>query len=219
MAAFQDGVRCDRLQEPLLNADELRSKEATEATRSVGAFGATGLLSLATIAWLDPLLALGFRKPLNIEDVPVLVAEDRGRAVYAAFHSNWQRRTSEHPERAPSIAAALVRTFWVLVLVTGVLVGLTSVASYVGPFLIDDFVEFLGGRRRFRMEGYALVGCFFVADVVRSLAERHYNLGIYRLSVRVRACLTATLFEKVGLHQRFLSITFCMEPFSTPTMS
>jgi hypothetical protein len=200
MATFGGGfaaeARQDSFREPLLNG-EFRSEER-EVKGDVAGFGTAGILSLATVSWLNPLLALGYRKHLDIEDVPELLPEDRGREVYRAFNGVSKRLRDEHPERAPPISWVLVRTFWVSVLLTGVLLTLNTVASYVGPYLISDFVEFLGGRRRFRMEGYVLVACFFLAGVISSLAERHYYVGIYRLSVHVRACLTATLYEKVN---------------------
>ena len=200
MATFEGELAQSRksnsLQEPLLKG--VKEASVWKENENVTAFSSAGLFSLATFSWLNPLLALGYRKPLNIEDVPLLVPQDRGREAQESFTKTRRRLKDEHPERPPSISLALIRTFWVSVVATGVGAALNTVSSYVGPYLINDFVEFLGGRRRFPMEGYVLVAGFCIAGIVDCLTECHYHLGIYRLGVRVRACLTATLYEKVS---------------------
>lgn len=208
MATFEGEIvaeaRKKSLQEPLLNGElrrnkEVKNEESQERQENVTNFSSAGLLSLAMFSWLNPLLALGYEKHLNIEDVPLLPPHDRSREVYKTFDEIRQRLQSEHPDSAPSISQALVRTFWVSMVLTGVVKTLSVVAAFVGPYLLSDFVEFLSGRRRFRMDGYVLVFCFFIGNVVKSLGDRYYCIGIYLLSVRVRACLTATLYEKVSL--------------------
>lgn len=168
------------LEEPLLNGTD-------EKNERISGFSSAGFLSLATFSWLNPLLALGYRKPLEIEDVPLLPRQDRAREVYKRFSEREQ----------PSISMALAGAFWGIMVWTGLLKTLSVVAGFVGPYLIGDFVEYLGGRRRYRFEGCVLVVSFFFGNAVKSVAERYYCLGIYRLGVRVRACLTATLFAKV----------------------
>lgn len=202
MATFEDDFGSgDTLQEPLLNA-ELRSNEQvnedSERQENVSGYSSAGLLSLATLSWLNPLLALGYGKHLTVEDVPLLPRQERGREVYKVFNQIWERLKNEHPESAPSIVLALMKNFWVSVVLMGLLVTLTTVASFVGPYLIDDFVEFLGGRRRFHMEGGVLVLCFFTAAAVSCLASRYYNLAMFRFNLRIRTCLTAIVYRKVS---------------------
>jgi len=91
-----------------------------------------------------------------------------------------------------------MKNFWVSVLLMGVLITMNVVAAFVGPYLIEDFVEFLGGRRRFRNEGGVLVLCFFVANVVQCLAGRYYNLAMFQFNLRIRTCLTAIIYRKVS---------------------
>lgn len=61
------------------------------------------LLSLATFLWINPLLALGYRKHLTIEDVPPLPPRDQGKALYKTFDSIWWRLKHDHLEKMPSI--------------------------------------------------------------------------------------------------------------------
>jgi len=146
---------------------------------------------LATFSWLNPLLKLGYSKHLTEQDVPLL--RERGKQVYKRFDAIWRSLGA-----APSISAALLRNFWASVLLMGVLMTMGTVASFVGPYLIEDFVEFLGGRRRFAHEGAVLVGIFFVANAVGCLVGRYYNLGMFQFNQRVRTCLTTVIYRKVS---------------------
>jgi hypothetical protein len=60
------------------------------------------------------------------------------------------------------------------------------VASFVGPYLIDDFVEFSHKKRRFHMEGYVLVSCFIIANVVANFTNNYYTLAMYQFNNRIR---------------------------------
>jgi ABC-type multidrug transport system fused ATPase/permease subunit len=69
-------------------------------------------------------------------------------------------------------------------------------ASYIGPFLINDFVEYLNGRRRFEHEGLTLVLIFSIAKVIENLAQRQWYYGIQYLCLRVKAALTVVVYRK-----------------------
>jgi hypothetical protein len=47
---------------------------------------------------------------------------------------------------------------------------LMTVATYTGPYLINDFVEYLGGRRRLTHEGFVLVFIFFSVKLIENLS-------------------------------------------------
>ncbi len=73
---------------------------------------------------------------------------------------------------------------------------LTTVATYTGPYLINDFVEYLGGRRRFTHEGFVLVFIFFSAKLIENLSRRQWCLEIQLLGLKIKAALTAVVFRK-----------------------
>jgi ABC-type multidrug transport system fused ATPase/permease subunit len=70
------------------------------------------------------------------------------------------------------------------------------VTTYVGPYLIDDFVEYLGGRRRFAHEGITLVLVFFVAKLINNLTERQWEFGEQYLGLKIKSALTAVVYRK-----------------------
>lgn len=73
---------------------------------------------------------------------------------------------------------------------------MNTLASYVGPFLIDTFVQYLNGRREFKNEGYILVLAFFVAKLIECLSQRHWFFRLQQVGIRLRAALIEMIYEK-----------------------
>ncbi|KAG7586668.1 ABC transporter type 1 transmembrane domain [Arabidopsis thaliana x Arabidopsis arenosa] len=158
------------LEEPLLNGGDSRvggggggvvlnktngSDEATPYSRA-------GILSILTFSWMSPLIDIGNKKTIDLEDVPQLHDSD----------SVWE------------------------ILVTAFFAFIYTVASYVGPALIDTFVQYLNGRRQYNHEGYVLVVTFFVAKLVECLSQRHWLFRAQNIGIRWRSALVAMIYEK-----------------------
>lgn len=70
------------------------------------------------------------------------------------------------------------------------------VTAYVGPFLINDFVEYLSGRRRFEHEGLTLVLIFSISKVIENATQRQWYYGIQYICMKVKAALTVVVYQK-----------------------
>ena len=179
------------LRQPLL------SDEDEAGCLTVTPYSNAGLLGLATLSWLSPLLAIGNQRPLELKDIPLLAPKDRSKASYKALNHNWEKLKSDNvAPQQPSLTWALVRTFWKEASVNAIFAGLNTLVSYVGPFLISYFVDFLGGKIIFPHEGYILAGVFFSAKLIETLTTRQWYLGVDILGMHVRSALTAMLYRK-----------------------
>ncbi|CAH8384354.1 unnamed protein product [Eruca vesicaria subsp. sativa] len=83
---------------------------------------------------------------------PLLVEGDRAKASYKVLKSNWKRSKSENPSRPPSLAPAILKSFWKEAACSAVFAGLNTLLSYVGPYMISYFVDYLGGKYIFPHE-------------------------------------------------------------------
>ncbi|KAG0613483.1 hypothetical protein M758_6G106300 [Ceratodon purpureus] len=178
----------DQMEEPLLNGAD--NEKADELYKNAGIF------SLAVFSWLDRLLTVGRKKPLEIKDLPPLPPEDSTEAMYERFKSNWDDLKQKKPEDTPSISLTLWKSFRAIVVVNAMFAFVNVMASYIGPFLINDFVEYLNGRRRFKHEGMTLVLVFSFGKVVENLARRQWYYGLQYLCLRVKAALTVVVYRK-----------------------
>ncbi|XP_048429577.1 LOW QUALITY PROTEIN: ABC transporter C family member 5-like [Pyrus x bretschneideri] len=176
------------LQEPLL--------EEEAGCLKVSPYHDAGLFSLATLSWMNPLLSIGAKRPLEIKDIPLLAPQDRAKTNYKILNSNWEKGKAENPSGQPSLAWAILKSFWKEAACNAVFAGLNTLVSYVGPFMISYFVDYLGGIETFPHEGYILAGTFFAAKLVETLTTRQWYLGVDILGMHVRSALTAMVYRK-----------------------
>ncbi|KAK1261109.1 ABC transporter C family member 5 [Acorus gramineus] len=159
-------------------------------------YSEAGIFSLVTLSWLNSLLSIGEKRPLELRDVPLLAPNDRSKTSYKILSSNWERQKAENPSKQPSLALAIFRSFWKEAACNAVFAGMNTLVSYVGPYLISYFVDYLGGRIAFPHEGYILASVFFVAKLVETIATRQWYLGVDILGMHVRSGLTAMVYRK-----------------------
>eukprot|EP01018_Ginkgo_biloba_P039300 Gb_35586 [translate_table: standard] len=188
------------LEEPLLESNRIEENGCERVT----SYSEAGIFSLATLSWLNPLLAVGSKRPLELKDVPLLAANDRAESSYQALKGNWEKLRAQNSTEHPSLTRAIFMSFWKEALWNGMFAGVNTLVSYVGPFLISYFVDYLGGKQVFRHEGYVLALVFFVAKLVEIVTTRQWYLGVDILGMHVRAALTALVYEK-GLRLSSLS--------------
>ncbi|XP_061352672.1 ABC transporter C family member 5-like isoform X3 [Gastrolobium bilobum] len=177
------------LQEPLLIEEEPGCLKVTP-------YRDAGLFSLATLSWLNPLLSLGAKRPLELKDIPLVAKKDRAKTSYKVLNSNWERLKAENPSKQPSLAWAILKSFWKEAALNAIFAGVNTLVSYVGPYMISYFVDYLGGKETFPHEGYILAGIFFVSKLVETLTTRQWYLGVDILGMHVRSALTAMVYRK-----------------------
>ncbi|CAA2999502.1 ABC transporter C family member 5 [Olea europaea subsp. europaea] len=186
------GIRVRRnpdLQEPLLLEEEAGCLKVTP-------YSEAGLFSLATLSWLNSLLSIGAKRPLELKDIPLLAQKDRSKTNYKILNSNWEKLKSEAPRKQPSLAWAILKSFWKEAACNAVFAGVNTLVSYVGPYMISYFVDYLGGKETFPHEGYILAGIFFTAKLLETLTTRQWYLGVDILGMHVRSALTAMVYRK-----------------------
>lgn len=177
------------IQEPLLLEEDAGCLKVTP-------YHDAGLFSMATLSWLNPLLSVGAKRPLELRDIPLLAPEDRAKTNYKVLRSNWEKLKAESPLEKPSLAWAILKSFWREAASNAVFAGLNTMISYVGPFMLSYFVDYLGGKETFPHQGYVLAGTFFGAKLIETLTTRQWYLGVDILGMHVRSALTAMVYQK-----------------------
>ncbi|XP_062183787.1 ABC transporter C family member 4-like [Phragmites australis] len=165
--------------------------EHTSAEVPAAPYAAASFLSRATFSWINLLISKGYvAGVLTADDVPPMPFGHRAEASYALFMSNWPAQGSQHP-----VGVALWLSFWPQLVLTAALGLARMAAMYVGPSLIDHFVEFIrrGGTAR---EGLQLVLILVVGKAVQTLASHHYNFQGQLLGMRIRGALQTALYRK-----------------------
>ncbi|KAF7017979.1 hypothetical protein CFC21_031330 [Triticum aestivum] len=184
------------MRQPLLDQATCSSSEAA-STKSL--FTDAGWFSIITFSWMGPLLDLGRKKTLDLDDVPFLDDSDSVHGILPKFKAKVvsNSATGQFTDvTTVKLAKAIVLTTWQLILITAVSALLSAVASYVGPYLIKYFVDYLNKSSRSSKEGYVLVLGFVVAQLIGGLSTRHLQFKSKQVGVRARSSLVAAIYQK-----------------------
>ncbi|KAK1294058.1 ABC transporter C family member 4 [Acorus calamus] len=169
------------------NPPEPEPKPKPTVTR----YASASLTSRAVFLWMNPLMRKGYSSPLKPDDVPSLAPDHRAERMRARFESNWPAQGKSRP-----VLTALVRSFWPDLTLTASLAFLRLCVMYVGPVLIQRFVDFTSGNRTSPYEGYYLVLILLVAKTLEVLCSNQYNFQCQKLGMLIRSALLPSLYKK-----------------------
>ncbi|XAR61328.1 Xenobiotic-transporting ATPase [Bertholletia excelsa] len=160
---------------------------------SVSGFAKASVISKAFFIWLNPLLIEGYKSPLKADDIPSLSPEHRAEKMCLLFESHWPKpnEKSKHP-----VQITLLRCFWKEIAFTAFLAILRLCVMFVGPILIQGFIDFTSGKKSSPYEGYYLVVTLFVSKFAEVLSSHHFNFYSQNLGMLIRSTLITSLYKK-----------------------
>nr|QVT92339.1 ABC transporter [Salvia miltiorrhiza] len=172
---------------------ETHEYEAISDKSNVTGYASASIISKTFWIWLNPLLKKGYTAPLKLEDVPTLSPFHKAELMSRLFQKNWPKpeENSKHP-----VVKTLVRCFWKHLLFTASLALLRLCVLYVGPTLIQGFVDFTAGKGTSAYEGYYLVLILLVAKFVEVLSSHQFNFHTQKLGMLIRSTLITSLYKK-----------------------
>lgn len=178
--------------EPLLQADVENNREGTRPSL----YSKATLVQLVTFSWLNPLFATGITKPLEQDDISDIDIKDSAAFLSCAF-DNCLNEVRETYGMQNSIYRAIFLFIRRKAAINATFAVIAACASYVGPYLIDDLVKFLSGKRKYSMRtGYIILVAFLCAKTVETVAQRQWIFGARQLGMRLRAALISHIYKK-----------------------
>ncbi|KAF1002288.1 putative ABC transporter C family member 15 [Apium graveolens] len=181
------------ISEPLLNGDS--AKNADEKRDCP--YGKATLLQLVTFSWLNQLFAVGIKKPLDQDEVPDVDIKDSAGFLSRSFDESLNYIRDRDGTTTPSIYRAIYNFGRNKAAINAFFAVISAIASYVGPYLINDLVTFLNEKNtRSLKSGYLLALGFLSAKIVETVAQRQWIFGARQLGLRVRAALISHIYKK-----------------------
>ncbi|KAG8663516.1 hypothetical protein MANES_01G217900v8 [Manihot esculenta] len=187
------GITVKRETEQVIDDAETKLCETLSGKSNVSAFATASHISKAFWLWMNPLLSKGYKSPLKLADVPTLSPDHRAEKMSLLFASNWPKphEQSKHPVRT-----TLLRCFRKEIAFTASLAIVRLCVMYVGPILIQSFVDFTAGKRTSPYEGYYLVLTLLAAKFVEVLSLHQFNFNSQKLGMLIRSTLITSLYKK-----------------------
>ena len=185
------------ISEPLL--EEKNEKHSSECLKE-SPYGTATFFQLINFSWLNPLFAVGYKKPLQLDDIPKLDIKDSAEYLNCAFDESLRQVKEKDGTSNPSIYKAIYLFARKKAAINALFAIISASASYVGPYLITDFVNFLTEKDSHGLKtGYLLSLGFLCAKMIEVIAQRQWNFGARQLGLRLRAALISHIYKK-GLH-------------------
>ncbi|KAJ3693838.1 hypothetical protein LUZ60_009318 [Juncus effusus] len=171
----------NNLSEPLLYS---KNENATNHNKA-------GFYSRLTFSWINPLLKLGYSKPLDLNDIPILDSEDCSSKACEIFLKEWNL-----VKKPNSVFPVLFKCYKKEFFLTGLYALLRTLAFSFSPILLHLFVKYSYEKQRDLSKGFILIIYLVIMKLVESLSQRHWFFGSRRLGMRMRSALMAAIFEK-----------------------
>ena len=153
-------------------------------------------LSRYTFSWLNPLMTLGHKRPLDREDVWMLPKTQSAKFLSNQFLTHWEKETNADK---PSLLRALRRTYLKDFLIAGCFKLFNDAAQFVGPIFIGLFIQFIASQKSAnpidQSVGYLYAVCIFLGQLIGALAENQYFQRIMSTGLHVRSVLISSIFK------------------------
>lgn len=180
--------------EPLLARNQSVNGHAGVIEEKVTPFATAGILSCVSFWWLNTLLATGYRSPLEQGDIPRLGKEDAAEENLEKFSQ--ALKDQESKQQPFSVFWALAACYWKPMAFNGIFALGKSITVSLGPIVLKTFIDYTGGKRLFKYEGYVLVVALFLAKALESISQRQWYFGSRRVGLHVRSALMAFMYRK-----------------------
>ncbi|KEH37259.1 multidrug resistance protein ABC transporter family protein [Medicago truncatula] len=174
-------------------SDVVATYRSISTDRTLSPYACSSFLSKTGWFWMNPLLNKGYKTPLKLEDVPSLPLDFRAEKMSELFQSNWPKpeENSKHP-----VGVTLFRCFWKQIAFTGFIAVIRLCVMYVGPLLIQSFVDFTSRKDSTTSEGIVLICVLFAAKSVEVLSVHQFNFHSQKLGMLIRSSIITSVYKK-----------------------
>ncbi|KAJ4894203.1 ABC transporter C family member 8 [Raphanus sativus] len=176
------------LSDPLLSENPKKNKLAT-----------TGFFSFLSFSWMNPLLSLGFKKPLTPEDIPSVVPEDEAELAYTKFSKAWDALLLSEgggDKERNLVLRAVAKVYFKENILTTACALFRTIAVVSLPLMLYVFVDYANSDHRDLRTGFFNLACLVMLKLVESLSMRHWYFAARRSGMRIISALMVAAYRK-----------------------
>lgn len=144
-------------------------------------------------SWMNPLLALSSRRPLEAPDLPKLSRVDETARITDALELAWY---SQVRSGKPSFLKALIKVFGANFAFSGLFKTVNDGMLFVGPILLAKLISFIQNPDEPFWHGLLYALAMGLGSVVQSLFIHMYFFRVFRTGQQIRASIAGLVYRK-----------------------
>ena len=184
-------------QTPSHNLSDPLLVDGTQEETNTSQLKEPSFLSKLSFSWVNPLIALGYRKPLLLEDIPSLPSIDQSSTSHEKFNKAWHSLQMEKSSNNSNLVPkSLAKVYFQEMILSGLCVFLRTLSVVISPLLLYAFVDYSNRDTEDLHHGLTLVGCLILVKIVESLSHRQFFFNARRTGMRMRSALMVAVYEK-----------------------
>ncbi|KAF0492846.1 ABC transporter [Gigaspora margarita] len=164
------------------------------------------LFSKLTFWWLNDLMKLGYKRPLEKDDLYVLNDARTAKIVTEKFSSEWKKEIEKIAlGKKPSLIKALYRVFWARFCLAGVVRFGNDILAVISPLILRLILKFVSDAYSANLNndvqppahiGYLLIVVMFLMEMGASMLFSTYFYYALELGFLSRTILITTIYQK-----------------------
>ncbi|XP_014650979.1 PREDICTED: multidrug resistance-associated protein 1-like [Ceratotherium simum simum] len=162
---------------------------------------------------MSPIIILGYKKPLEREDLFELNESDSSYIVCPIFEKQWRKevlrnqerqkvKASFHKEahtRKPSVLYALWNTFKFVLIQVALFKVFADILSFTSPLIMKQLIIFCEHRPDFGWSGYGYALVLFVVVFLQTLILQQYQRFNMLTSAKIKTAVIGLIYKKALL--------------------
>ncbi|KAF9165613.1 Canalicular multispecific organic anion transporter 2 [Actinomortierella ambigua] len=180
-----------------------RGRTAVQKNSGASAYEKSNLISRLWFHYIQQIVALGYRRPLQIVDVQgMLPPHIRTENSYGMLSQKWAAYEAHcrAKRRKPRLMPLILRTYFWKLLPALILQLMGSTMSFAAPQLLDKLLSFIESYRVETPEpvslGLILAFGMFFSTLTTSMFENQFSILIANVGIEVRTALVSMIYRK-----------------------
>uniref|UniRef100_A0A7N9D4N4 Multidrug resistance-associated protein 1-like n=1 Tax=Macaca fascicularis TaxID=9541 RepID=A0A7N9D4N4_MACFA len=169
--------------------------------------------SKVTYSWFSRVITLGYKRPLEREDLFELNESDSSYTVCPTFEKQWRKEVLRNQERQkvkasfyieahtkkPSLLYALWNTFKSVLIQVALFKVFADILSFTSPLIMKQMIIFCEHSSDFGWNGYGYAMALFVVVFLQTLILQRYQCFNMLTSAKVKTAVNGLIYKKALL--------------------
>ncbi|OCT93914.1 multidrug resistance-associated protein 1 isoform X2 [Xenopus laevis] len=159
------------------------------------------LLSRLTYSWYSSIITLGYKKPLEREDLFELNDSDSSYTVIPIFEKNWRNESTRQEKKGTgsnnvSLLRSLWNTFKFSLIQVAFMKVIADILAFSSPQILKQMIAFAEERPEDGWTGYALALLLFFITLSQTLVLQLYQRFNMLTAVKMKTSVTGLIYRK-----------------------